>query len=1009
VHSVVLPNGEVLVIGGNTSGIQFSDSGTVLEPELWNPQTEQWRQLAFHDKPRNYHSVALLLKDARVLAAGGGLCGNCQTNHQNGEIYSPPYLFNPNGTPAQRPAITDGTANAMPGDTVSITGSDDIVKFNMLRLVAITHHHTTDQRFVPIDSVKVATGQYDLTLNANANVLLPGYYWIFGLNQDGVPTEGHTVQVNVRPENQPDTSVDTSQNIAYEYYEDNWAGFKLPDFDTLTPVKTGTQPGFSLAAKERNSNYAFRFRGSIDVPANGQYTFSLSSDDGSKLLINNQLVVDHDGLHTLESEESGKINLTAGQHDIEVQFFEVSGGDALLASWQGPTFGKRPISAVDLGSPNPQPSNNTDPTTQGKVAYKYFEGNWQNIPDFDNQVAIKEGEVTGFDLSPRQSDDFYGFEFKANLIVPNSGNYTFYTRSDDGSRLSINGNIVVNNDSRHGPKEKSGNIALTAGTYQLKVEFFQYNGGDSLKVDWQGPGIEKQAIPNELLSPFDDDDSNTDNNPDTNGDNDNGTTGVVNYKYYKGTWTTLPDFANLTPTKQGTTPGFALSERLRDDFYAMQFNGKLTVPTTGTYTLFSKSDDGSRITINGQVVVLHDGRHGAWQKQGDIYLDEGEHDITVDFFEYDGGDSLQIYWSGPGIAKQTIPASALATGPEDSIPDPDANTDTEPDPNDTTDPNPETDPEPNTDPLVADGLINYQYFEGQWFALPDFSQQVIVANGQLTEFSLAPKQIADNYGFRFATYLSIPEDGLYTFYLASDDGSRLSIDGQMLVDNDGLHANRELNDTLYLTAGQHHVLVEYFERGGLVTLSVSWSADNLAKQSLDSASLSSAPFSYVNPADIDSTDSNDNDNADPDSTDQPAESELKMEYYEGTWTNLPDFDLLTPVSIGTATQFALPPSNGVLFYGYRFTGKILVDQSGTYTFYTSSNDGSELRINNALVVENNGKHVVLEREGSVNLTAGLHDIEVTYFQSNGGEALDVYWSGAGLPKQLISNEVLFAP
>jgi len=715
-------------------------------------------------------------------------------------------------------------------------------------------------------------------------------------------------------------------------------------------------------------------------------------------------VVDHDGTHTLESEESGTVNLKAGQHDIEVQFFEISGGDALLASWQGPTFGKRPISAVDLGSPSPEPSdNNTDTATQGKIAYRYFEGSWQNLPDFDTQVAIKEGEVTGFDMSPRLADDFYGFEFKANLTVPNNGNYTFYTRSDDGSRLSINGTVVVNNDGRHGAKEKSGIIALTAGTYQLKVDFFDYNGGDSLKVNWQGPGIAKQAIPNALLSPYDDDDSDTD----TNVDIDNGTPGVVNYKYYEGTWTTLPDFANITPIKQGTTPGFSLSERLRDDFYAMQFNGQLTAPTAGTYTLFSRSDDGSRITVNGQVVVLHDGRHGAWQKQGDIFLDEGKHDIAVDFFEYDGGDSLQISWSGPDIAKQAIPASVLATGPPDENPDPDANTDIDPDPDNTTDP--DTDPEPNTDPFVADGLINYQYFEGQWFTLPDFNQEVIVTDGQLTGFSLAPKQVTDNYGFRFATYLSIPTEGLYTFYLASDDGSRLSIDGQILIDNDGLHANRELSDTVNLTAGQHHVLVEYFERGGLDTLSVSWSADNLAKQALENASLSSAPFAYANPVDTDNADTDDNNNGDPDTTDQSAELEMTMEYYEGTWTTLPDFDQLTPVSIGTTAQFTLPPSNGVLFYAYRFTGKILVDQDGTYTFYTSSNDGSELRINNTLVVDNNGKHVVLEREGSINLSAGLHDIEVTYFQSNGGEALDVYWSGDGLPKQPISSEVLFAP
>jgi len=313
---------------------------------------------------------------------------------------------------------------------------------------------------------------------------------------------------------------------------------------------------------------------------------------------------------------------------------------------------------------------------------------------------------------------------------------------------------------------------------------------------------------------------------------------------------------------------------------------------------------------------------------------------------------------------------------------------------------------------VADGLVNYQYFEGQWTVLPDFNQLVAISEGQQPGFSLAPKQATDHYGFRFATNLNVPEDGLYTFYLASDDGSRLSIDGQLLVDNDGLHANRELSDSLFLTAGQHHVLVEYFERGGLDTLTVSWSATDMAKQSLGSASLSSADFSFGEPTDTNSEpdpdDSNDSD-PDPDPTDQPDQSNVKIEYYEGNWTSLPDFSQLTPVSTGTTAQFTLPPSNGVLFYGYRFTGKILISQAGNYTFYTSSNDGSQLRINNTLVVDNNGKHIIQERQGLIYLSAGLHDIEVTYFQSNGGEALDVYWSGGGMSKQLINSQVLFAP
>lgn len=138
---------------------------------------------------------------------------------------------------------------------------------------------------------------------------------------------------------------------------------------------------------------------------------------------------------------------------------------------------------------------------------------------------------------------------------------------------------------------------------------------------------------------------------------------------------------------------------------------------------------------------------------------------------------------------------------------------------------------------------------------------------------------------------------------------------------------------------------------------------------------------------------------------------IAYEYYEEDWAilELPDVDTLTPVNTGNIEQFTLPPSNGELFYGYRYTGKLFVEQAGIYTFYTASNDGSQLHINNSIVVDNNGKHGVLEKQGDVSLAAGMHDISVTYFQSNGSEALHVYWSGANLVKQEITADVLFLP
>ena len=139
--SVVLPDGKVLVIGGNSSGIQFSDEGTQLFPEMWDPDTGQWTRLAPHSKPRNYHSTALLLKDGRVASMGSGLCGNCATNQKNGEIFEPPYLFNGDGTRAARPQILSGIAEAVAGDAINFTATTDVESFSMVRLVALTHHH----------------------------------------------------------------------------------------------------------------------------------------------------------------------------------------------------------------------------------------------------------------------------------------------------------------------------------------------------------------------------------------------------------------------------------------------------------------------------------------------------------------------------------------------------------------------------------------------------------------------------------------------------------------------------------------------------------------------------------------------------------------------------------------------------------------------------------------------------------------------------------------------------
>ena len=197
-NAVMLPTGEVLMIGGNTSGVEFSDSGTILTPEIWNPDTQTWRQVADHAVPRNYHSVALLMTDGRVWSGGGGLC-NCAADHPDHQIYWPPYLFNADGSPATRPAIATAPNTITYGDTFTVQASAGIARFSLVKFSGITHNLNSDLRYLKVPFTAVGGDQYQLTVSGNANVLTPGYWMLFAVNSQGTPSIAKVLQVTSTP------------------------------------------------------------------------------------------------------------------------------------------------------------------------------------------------------------------------------------------------------------------------------------------------------------------------------------------------------------------------------------------------------------------------------------------------------------------------------------------------------------------------------------------------------------------------------------------------------------------------------------------------------------------------------------------------------------------------------------------------------------------------------------------------------------------------------------------
>ncbi|HEX4946674.1 MAG TPA: discoidin domain-containing protein [Blastocatellia bacterium] len=196
-NALVLPTGEVLMIGGNTSGVEFSDQGTVLTPELWNPETQTWRSLAAMTVPRNYHSVALLMTDGRVWSGGGGLC-DCAADHPDHQIFNPPYLFNADGSLAARPTISNAPTTTRAGRTITVQASAGITKFSLIKMAGLTHTLNSDLRYLRVPFTTTTAGEYQLTLASNTNVLTPGYWMLFALNNQGVPSLAKVMQVTTQ-------------------------------------------------------------------------------------------------------------------------------------------------------------------------------------------------------------------------------------------------------------------------------------------------------------------------------------------------------------------------------------------------------------------------------------------------------------------------------------------------------------------------------------------------------------------------------------------------------------------------------------------------------------------------------------------------------------------------------------------------------------------------------------------------------------------------------------------
>lgn len=197
-NAVILPNGHVMVTGGFYDFANAAESSVVLATEIYDPSTNSWQTLAQAKVARQYHAVALLLPDGRVWTAGSQVrCeGGLQSRELRIEIFSPPYLFW--GT---RPTISNAPAAITPASsgsfTVSTPQAATISTVTLVRCGSTTHGFDADQRCIELAITSRSSSALNVSLPPDNRIAPPGYYFLFVIGSNGVPSVGRAIKINI--------------------------------------------------------------------------------------------------------------------------------------------------------------------------------------------------------------------------------------------------------------------------------------------------------------------------------------------------------------------------------------------------------------------------------------------------------------------------------------------------------------------------------------------------------------------------------------------------------------------------------------------------------------------------------------------------------------------------------------------------------------------------------------------------------------------------------------------
>lgn len=393
----------------------------------------------------------------------------------------------------------------------------------------------------------------------------------------------------------------------------------------------------------------------------------------------------------------------------------------------------------------------------------------------DNGVNFNWG--SGAPVNGVSADNF-SVNWSGYIEAQYSEDYTFYTVSDDGVRVWIDGNLVIDNWTDHGSTEnRSYPVALTAGhKHSIVMEYYEKSGGAVASLSWSSRSTFKGTVPGSQLYPED--------IPALIGD------GIG----LKGEYFATSELANRTLLRLDPVVNFGWGSAspgntVPVDHFSARWTGQILAPHSGLYTFFTQSDDGVRLWIDNTLIINNWSDHASTENKGSIALSANKtYAIRLEFYENGGQAEARLAWSCAAQSKVIVPASQLRPG-------------------------------------------NGQGFFAEYFDNSDFTNPVLHRIDPAINFnwgSAAPHAAlgADTFSVRWTGQLEAVFSEAYTFHTFSDDGVRLWVNGQLVIDNWTLHGETQnSSNPVALSAGQPvDIKMEFFENGGDAVAKLFWSS-----------------------------------------------------------------------------------------------------------------------------------------------------------------------------------------